>query len=474
VNLRAALIALGLAASAGLVALALYTERNRSLQALGDLESCLFGEPLAGAELASERYRALELGSPPVRSRLSMDPVTKRIALVPEAPIPVELDWPGRCATIALPMVSAPPYRGLSRALVAEATPLYDALSRGERPANLDAFWSLVQSEAAARPRGVAAGPSWAPARVALHGANESHALPCPTHALASTEGGAGTVRFGDCEVIEEGGDSLVRVRALPSGGKVPPSSGFVGRVGGFEVPGGRGVLRGPDLLWIESGALHHRRVAAGAAVGEPRELAKASRFETCLSEGRRHVLAYGATSASAAGALAASVVLLDERGASTTMAIESAVPHFAGRVETAVTHSRPRLSCGVEGARVAFAWSTWVDQKVLHQVELWRCDEKSCARSQQRIELSTLQSSGCGFCSPALEPASVDSPDVIDLGEAVLLAWSTGRDERVRIAPLHELGAADDVVLVAAIEDDLGSTRTATSTPRNAPPWSA
>jgi hypothetical protein len=166
-------------------------------------------------------------------------------------------------------------------------------------------------------------------------------------------------------------------------------------------------------------------------------------------------VLAHGVPSASAPGSFAASVVVLDERGASTPLAIESQEPIFAGRIRTAITHPRPRLSCGAEGARIAFAWSTWVDQKVLHQLEIWRCDDKSCSRSAERLELPTLQGSGCGLCSPELEPASVDSPEVVDLGETVLLAWSTGRNERVRIAPLRELASARDVVLVAAIEEE-------------------
>jgi hypothetical protein len=264
---------MGFAALATLVAFGLYTERKRSLQSLGDLETCLFGEPLGLDEYASDRYRALELGRPHVRQRMSTERGSAHVRFVPEEPIPVELDWPGRCARDVLPLVDAPPFRGLSRALATEARALHEALGVGARPPNLDAFWTLVKNEAAARPRGLAAGPSWPPVNVVMHGSNESFALPCPIQALVSSEWGAGGLRFGDCEVVDEAGEPLARIRARSIAEGSKAKSPFVGRVGDFEIPGGRGVLRGRDLLWIDDGSLHHRRLTAETSLGEIRKL---------------------------------------------------------------------------------------------------------------------------------------------------------------------------------------------------------
>ena len=400
----------------------LFVLRKREERRIANLQACLFGEPLAKGELASKRYQAIELARPWQKLTTKWETGMKS-RLVPENPIPPEKRWPNRCSTHARAATSLAWLVGSG--LKDDLVDLADALNEGKEPTVLDTIFRE------GRFRGMAAPDverPWAPVVFAATVANADVEPACPAHTMLATLDHWDDDLFvlggkSGCTIESADGKRLARLRRSQPADKMKNDDALEG--------GSAARIAGRSFVLEEKVASWDGEV-----------LDDATRFTTCASNGTRAILLENDDKHSA------HVRFVDADGRSGGGSFVFSEPDFSDRGRFSLTMGPRTMSCRGKEARVAWAWSTAVDQRATHKIMVATCTKDRCTTDSVRVHIDTPHWQNCGYCDADPNEGTIESPIVVDLFDALAVLWHDRTTVRARVAPAGKIEDSPDLVL--------------------------
>jgi hypothetical protein len=455
-----------------LVALALgislLVSRRLAAQRMATLSVCLFGdEPLEKDEkAASRRFYAIELARPRERMKIEVSTHLLRESLVPENPLPVSERWPDRCATHA---TKASTSWVLSSAFREKLRDVGEELldrKRQKPPTVVDEIWRTEYRVAFPERVDAAIPRPWPPVTFVPRGQSSLKTdlgRACPPISMLATLDHwddesivlAGTP---GCVISAKDNASSKRLSQLRLATPADTTSSNANANADKLLGGKKAIVNGVPVSITDD-----ERAELAPHDKAKIEIDAMANFTTCRS-GPTRVILFESKAAPNLGKTFDVRFISSDGAVSESARVSSAPPEFPGHGAFGISRGTATMSCR-EGipprneseARVAWVWSTMIEQAVTHEVFVATCVRgQPCTTKSTRLQLETVRLSNCGFCAVALNHGGVDSPIAIDLFGGIALVWTEPNNVHARIAQqLDQLQTAREIILWSTYLDD-------------------